>query len=330
MTYQPFLPEAAAGNLEPRHLVVPLREVLPRCEIVSGRVTPVISPTARARRAPGGAAARRHRLRSRLRPRVDLPDAADPRPRRVRHRVQDRRGGDPPAQPRARPARPRRLHHRRGGPAPRRSPSCSSAAGTPAWRPSPSWRTWPATPAATSTASARRHALVPGGGHRADHARGGRGHGRAGRCEQLRGAASTSGSTPGWSPRSTTTSCSATATEFDADTLVWTAGVKPNPLTAYCDLPLDDKGRVRVTPMLSVEGTDYAFSAGDCAAVPDLTNPGDDHRAERPARGTAGQGGSPRTSGHAARASGSGRTGTSTPGRWRASACTRAWPRSTA
>ena len=30
MTYQPFLPEAAAGSLEPRHVVVQLRKVLPR------------------------------------------------------------------------------------------------------------------------------------------------------------------------------------------------------------------------------------------------------------------------------------------------------------
>ncbi len=29
MTYQPFLPEAAAGNISPRHVVVPLRRVLP-------------------------------------------------------------------------------------------------------------------------------------------------------------------------------------------------------------------------------------------------------------------------------------------------------------
>ncbi len=29
MTYQPFLPEAAAGSLEPRHVIVPLRRVLP-------------------------------------------------------------------------------------------------------------------------------------------------------------------------------------------------------------------------------------------------------------------------------------------------------------
>lgn len=38
MTYQPFLPESAAGNLEPRHLVVPLRKVLKRCEILNGRI----------------------------------------------------------------------------------------------------------------------------------------------------------------------------------------------------------------------------------------------------------------------------------------------------
>src|SRR4051812_46508436 len=39
MTYQPFLPEAAAGNIEPRHSVVPLRRELKRCRIVSGEVT---------------------------------------------------------------------------------------------------------------------------------------------------------------------------------------------------------------------------------------------------------------------------------------------------
>jgi NADH:ubiquinone reductase (H+-translocating) len=39
MTYQPFLPEAAAGNLEPRHVVVPLREHLERTDLLLGRVT---------------------------------------------------------------------------------------------------------------------------------------------------------------------------------------------------------------------------------------------------------------------------------------------------
>lgn len=41
MTYQPFLPEAAAGNLSPRHVVVPLRRVLPKAEILTGRVSTV-------------------------------------------------------------------------------------------------------------------------------------------------------------------------------------------------------------------------------------------------------------------------------------------------
>ncbi|CAM5444911.1 hypothetical protein SMICM304S_10740 [Streptomyces microflavus] len=36
MTYQPFLPEAAAGSISPRHVVVPLRRVLNLCTIVIG------------------------------------------------------------------------------------------------------------------------------------------------------------------------------------------------------------------------------------------------------------------------------------------------------
>ena len=41
MTYQPFLPEAAAGSLEPRHVVVPLRAVLRGCRVITGRVTSI-------------------------------------------------------------------------------------------------------------------------------------------------------------------------------------------------------------------------------------------------------------------------------------------------
>ena len=39
MTYQPFLPEAAAGSVEPRHVVVPLRRTLNRCRVITGAVT---------------------------------------------------------------------------------------------------------------------------------------------------------------------------------------------------------------------------------------------------------------------------------------------------
>jgi NADH:ubiquinone reductase (H+-translocating) len=58
---------------------------------------------------------------------------------------------------------------------------------------------------------------------------------------------------------------------FDADTLVWTAGVKAHPLTVASDLPTDEKGRLKCKANLSVVGVDGVFSAGDCAAVPDLS-----------------------------------------------------------
>jgi NADH dehydrogenase len=65
-----------------------------------------------------------------------------------------------------------------------------------------------------------------------------------------------------------------TGEDFDAGTLVWTAGVKPNPVVRATDLPLDDKSRIKTTAELTVEGMQRAFAAGDSAAVPDLTQPG--------------------------------------------------------
>ncbi|WP_460957184.1 NAD(P)/FAD-dependent oxidoreductase [Parasphingorhabdus pacifica] len=60
-------------------------------------------------------------------------------------------------------------------------------------------------------------------------------------------------------------------TEFDTDTLVWNAGVKANPVIKNSDLPVDERGRVRATSHLQVEGLDGVWAAGDCAAVPDLS-----------------------------------------------------------
>lgn len=53
-----------------------------------------------------------------------------------------------------------------------------------------------------------------------------------------------------------------------ARTLVWTAGVRANPLLAELGLPLDDRGRVPVDPMLRVAGIPDVWALGDCAAVP--------------------------------------------------------------
>ncbi|MFC5232706.1 NAD(P)/FAD-dependent oxidoreductase [Pseudonocardia zijingensis] len=60
-------------------------------------------------------------------------------------------------------------------------------------------------------------------------------------------------------------------TEFDTDTIVWTAGVKPNPMLEHTDLPRDSRGRVECTAELQVVGMPEVFSAGDCASVPDLS-----------------------------------------------------------
>jgi NADH dehydrogenase len=57
-------------------------------------------------------------------------------------------------------------------------------------------------------------------------------------------------------------------------TLVWTAGVQANPMLGQFGLPLEERGRVRVGPTLLVEGRDRLWSLGDCAAVPNGATPG--------------------------------------------------------
>jgi NADH:quinone reductase (non-electrogenic) len=51
--------------------------------------------------------------------------------------------------------------------------------------------------------------------------------------------------------------------------VVWTAGVTPHPSLANLSLPLDDRGRVVVDEHLRVQGQDGVWAMGDCAAVPD-------------------------------------------------------------
>src|SRR6059058_3802394 len=62
-----------------------------------------------------------------------------------------------------------------------------------------------------------------------------------------------------------------TGERFFAETVVWTAGVRPHPLLEATDLPLDEKKRLRCRPTLQVFGVEDAWAAGDCAAVPDLS-----------------------------------------------------------
>jgi NADH:ubiquinone reductase (H+-translocating) len=68
-------------------------------------------------------------------------------------------------------------------------------------------------------------------------------------------------------------------TEFDSDTIVWTAGVKANPVLTASDLALDERSRVRTNAALQVADTTGVWAAGDNAAVPDLSRIDEDPNA---------------------------------------------------
>ena len=63
-------------------------------------------------------------------------------------------------------------------------------------------------------------------------------------------------------------------TRIPTRTLVWTAGVKASPELSVFGMPLEERGRVRVDPFLRVEGHERVWSLGDCAAVPNAATPG--------------------------------------------------------
>ena len=117
-------------------------------------------------------------------------------------------------------------------------------------------------------------------------------------------------------------------TELAAGTLVWAAGVRPSPLGEASGLPDDEAGRIEVGADLAVTGVPGVFAAGDIAAVPDLAGPVSSARRTRSTRS-----GRPRcwrvTSSPSGAAASSSRTGTPTSGRSPGSATTRAWRRCT-
>jgi NADH dehydrogenase len=271
MTYQPFLPESAAGNLEPRHLVVPLRRVLRKCEVLSGRVTSID-----------------HASRSVAFEPVEGPG------RELSYDVLVVAGGSIP----------------RTLPIPGLA-ECGIGFHTVAEAIYLRNKVLSCLDLAASTDDPviRRRALsfvFIGGGYAGieaiaeledmarDALRFFDGIGEADMnwsmveaadrilpevsidmaeytVRQLEGR--------GIAVRLNTRVESlvdghvvlSDGAKFDADTIVWTAGVRANPVLEASDLPLDDKKRVRCTPDLRVVGVDDCWAAGDCAAVPDLS-----------------------------------------------------------
>ena len=187
-------------------------------------------PTGRRVMPPRGPDARARLRHPRRVPGLDLPHAADPRPGRARHRLQDRRRGDLPAQPRARPARPRRPRPPTR-PVRRRALTFVFVGGGYAGIEAMAELEDMARDACKLLPRHRagRHALGAGRGDRPDPARG----------RRRRWASTPSSSCPSAASRSRSNtrleSCVdghvvlSDGDEFDAETLVWTAGVQGQP-----------------------------------------------------------------------------------------------------
>ncbi|MQY03963.1 NAD(P)/FAD-dependent oxidoreductase [Actinomadura macrotermitis] len=281
MTYQPFLPEAAAGNLEPRHVVAPLRRVLKRCRVVNGYVTGIDHASRTLTYTPAGAApdddaqavrAGYDRLVvalgsiSRTLPIPGLAECgigfktveeAIYLRNHVLHQLDIAASNDDPD------VRRRALTFVFVG---------GGFAGVEAlaeledmardacrWYPNidASDMRWMMVEAADrilpevgpemgewTVEALRRRGIEIKLGTMLKSAVGGR--------IELSGGEG-----------------------FDAGTLVWTAGVKAHPVVRQSDLPIDDKGRVKATAELTVEGAEGVYTAGDNARVPDLTDTGE-------------------------------------------------------
>lgn len=61
--------------------------------------------------------------------------------------------------------------------------------------------------------------------------------------------------------------------EILTSTVVWTAGVRAHPLLSELGLPTEERGRVPVDETLRVTGMSNVWALGDCAAVPNLATP---------------------------------------------------------
>lgn len=272
MTYQPFLPEAAAGSIEPRHVVVPLREALPECEVMTGQISCisherqqlttdladgseehveydvlVVVPGSISRALPIPGLAERGvgfktigeaiYLRNHVLSRLDMASStSDPKLRRRLLTFMFVGGG---------------------------------YAGIEALAELESMARYAARDYPTIDPRDMRWVLVEAMDRIMPEVSPAMGEYTRRRLEErdIEVKLNTTASTMEGGHV-----VLSDGDEFDADTIAWTAGVKAHPMLEDSDLPRDGKGRVRCTAQLQVEGTSAVFAAGDCAAVPDLTS----------------------------------------------------------
>jgi NADH dehydrogenase len=273
MTYQPFLPEAAAGNLEPRHVVVPLRRVLPKADILNGRVTRVDHASRTAWVLPyegrefaisydvlvmaPGSVARTLPIPGLAENGVGFKTVAEAIYLRnhVLNRLDVAETTDDPA------IRRRALTFCviGGGYA---GIECLAELEDMA---RDAIRFYP-----SLTPRDMRWVLVEATGRILPEVSESMG---VYTVEQLRARNIEVRLSTRVNSMENRHVVLDDGTEFDADTIIWTAGVKPNPVLRDTDLPLDAKGRLKATEYLNVMGVGGAWTAGDSAAVPDITKP---------------------------------------------------------
>ncbi|MDQ6650630.1 MAG: NAD(P)/FAD-dependent oxidoreductase [Actinomycetota bacterium] len=275
MTYQPFLPEAAAGSLEPRHVVVPLRRVLSRVRVLTGTVTSIAHSRRRVRVQPPegpafdlgydtlvlapGSVARTLPIPGLAEVGIGFKSVAEAIWLRnhVLSRLDAAASSDDPQLRR----RALTFVFIGGGYAGIEALAELEDMARSALRYYPQVR-----------ASDMRWVLVEATGRILPEVGSDLGSYTVDRLRER-----------GIEVRLETRVTSLTGGQvalddgstFPAETVVWTAGVRPNPVVASSDLPLDEKSRIRARADLRVEGVEDAWTAGDCAAVPDLTRPGE-------------------------------------------------------
>ena len=271
MTYQPFLPEAAAGSVEPSHVVVPLRRVLrtavshrgghrrsstrarwPPCSRAEGDVIElgydvlVVCPGSVSRLLPIPGLAEHGigfktigeaiYLRNHVLARLDLADVtSDPTPRRRLSTFVFVGGGYAGVEAIA-----------------ELQDMARYASTTTSDRPDD--MRWVLVEAAERIMPEVSAGMAL---YTVERLRGRRHRRRLDTRARTRSSAGTSMLSDG--------------EEFDADTLVWTAGVKAQPDARPHRPAARRQGPVALQCQPDVSGIEGVFCAGDCAAVPDLS-----------------------------------------------------------